>query len=274
MLVFQSKAQIDAAYGTKADVVVANAVTKVFFAGLSDRSTLDYAASLLGHEHATQHSTSHDLGGLLGAAGAGPGGRHTLSHAPTRVELLPAPLLRQVAPGQALLVHNTLPPAHLHGRYWYRTPELYELATGQPLGGQQPTRRAARRRTRRRTQPAGHPTANPQEATAYATGDAAAGAPDGGIDATPNDAESTGDGRQATPDATPHGTPGATADGTASCDATPDDTRDATWDDTGAGRRSGSRHDQDRDRDQDQDQDHGHGHGRTAGPGGRDGLPW
>ncbi|MGF7234155.1 MAG: type IV secretory system conjugative DNA transfer family protein, partial [Frankia sp.] len=116
LLVFQSKAQIDAAYGPKADIVVSNAITKVFFAGLSDKSSLDYAAGLLGQEHTTQHSTSTDQPGLLGGAG---GGRSNHTAAPTRVELMPAPLLRQVAPGQALLVHNTLPPAHLHGRYWY-----------------------------------------------------------------------------------------------------------------------------------------------------------
>ena len=46
------------------------------------------------------------------------------------VYLLPSWLLRQVAPGQALLVHGTLRPAHLHGRYWYLDPDLYVLATG------------------------------------------------------------------------------------------------------------------------------------------------
>ncbi|WP_239312650.1 type IV secretory system conjugative DNA transfer family protein [Frankia sp. Cj3] len=146
MLVFQSKAQIDAAYTTKADIVVSNAITKVFFAGLSDKSTLDYAAGLLGQEHAVQRSTSDDAGGLGGAAIGG--GRHNVSHAPTRLELLPAPLLRQIAPGQALLVHNTLPPAHLHGRYWYLDPDLHALATGRRMERRELARRAARRRVR------------------------------------------------------------------------------------------------------------------------------
>jgi len=142
LLVFQSKAQIDAAYGPRADIVLANAVSKVFFAGLSDESTLRYATTLLGPEHVVQRSTSTDLPGLL----AGPAmGRRTVSEAPTRVDLLPAAQLRQVAPGQALLVHNTLPPAHLHGRYWYLDPDLYALATGERVGRRRLARRAAAR---------------------------------------------------------------------------------------------------------------------------------
>ncbi|MCK9895018.1 type IV secretory system conjugative DNA transfer family protein [Frankia sp. AgB32] len=137
MLVYQSKAQIDAAYGNKADVVVSNAVTKVFFSGLSDKSTLDYAASLLGQEHVAARSVSSDS--------APGGGRQGVNDAPTRLELLPAHLLRQVAPGQALLLHNTLPPVHLHGRYWFRDPALRALAAGEttppapPVVVQRPT---------------------------------------------------------------------------------------------------------------------------------------
>jgi len=128
LLVFQSKAQVDAAYGPRADIVLANAVSKVFFAGLSDESTLRYAATLLGLEHVVQRSTSTDLPGPLAGPAAG---RRSVSEAPTRVDLLPAAQLRQVAPGQALLVHGTLPPAHLHGRYWYLDPDLHQLATGE-----------------------------------------------------------------------------------------------------------------------------------------------
>ncbi|WP_232303713.1 TraG/TraD/VirD4 family protein [Pseudofrankia sp. DC12] len=124
LLLYQSKAQIDAAYGPKADIVVSNAPTKVFFSGLSDRSSLDYAASLLGQEHVAARSVSADS--------SPGGGRAGTSEAPTRLELLPAPLLRQVAPGEALLVHRTLPPAHLRGRYWFRDPGLRRLASGEP----------------------------------------------------------------------------------------------------------------------------------------------
>jgi len=139
LLVFQSKAQVDAAYGRRADIVIANAVTKVFFAGLSDESSLRYATTLLGAEHTVQRSTTRDAAGLLSPV---LGGRRSLSEAPTRTDLLPASQLRQVAPGQALLVHGTLPPAHLHGRYWYLDPDLYELATGERRRRRQLARQA------------------------------------------------------------------------------------------------------------------------------------
>jgi type IV secretion system protein VirD4 len=53
-----------------------------------------------------------------------------VSESVTRTELLPMALLRQVRPGEALLVHNTLPPAHLVGRFWFRDAELHVTATG------------------------------------------------------------------------------------------------------------------------------------------------
>ncbi|CUU56586.1 Type IV secretory pathway, VirD4 component, TraG/TraD family ATPase [Parafrankia irregularis] len=175
LLIYQSKAQIDAAYGPKADVVISNAVTKVFFAGLSDRSTLDYAAGLLGQEHILQTSTSVDSTGL-----GGPAGRRGVSRSPTRVELLPSALLRQVAPGQALLVHNTLPPAHLFGRYWYLDEDLHALATGRRLSHGDLARQAAARgriSTDDRDTPPGFPTARAGQGTTFPTGDLAGEAP-------------------------------------------------------------------------------------------------
>ena len=139
VLVYQSKAQVDAVHGQRADVILSNATSKVFFAGLSDDSTLRYAASLLGSEHVRQRSMSSDLGGIFAA-----GGRRNVSEAPTRTELLAAPVLRQIAPGEALLIHNTLPPAHLRGRYWFLEPDLHELATGR-----RGTRRALARQSTR-----------------------------------------------------------------------------------------------------------------------------
>jgi type IV secretion system protein VirD4 len=168
LLVYQSKAQIDAAYGPKADIVISNAITKVFFAGQSDRSTLDYASGLLGQEHIAATSTSTDTPGLL-AAGTG-GGRRSVSQAPTRLELLPAALLRQVAPGQALLIHNTLPPAHLYGRYWYLDPDLHALATAEP---RQSRRALARHAARRRITPAPTPPSAPLLSVGPATPPAA-----------------------------------------------------------------------------------------------------
>lgn len=149
MLIYQSKAQIDAAYERKADIVLANAVTKVAFAGLSDESSLKYASYLLGDEHVTSTSTSSEVG-WFGFTGARPDSRSTQ---PTRLDLLPGSLLRQVRPGQALLIHNTLRPAHLHGRYWYLEPDLYALATGERHTRRELARMARRPPPRRSGEP-------------------------------------------------------------------------------------------------------------------------
>jgi type IV secretion system protein VirD4 len=59
-------------------------------------------------------------------------------------------LLRQVRPGEALLLHNTLPPAHLFGRYWFRDARLHLAATETALPG----RAGWRRRLAERLSPA------------------------------------------------------------------------------------------------------------------------
>lgn len=95
--IWQSKSQIDAIYGRQADTILTNHVTKVFFAGMSDGSGLDYVTRLLGQEH---------VPALLQP-------RAGLDVPPTQVPLAPANVLRQIKPGHALLVHGTLPPAHV-----------------------------------------------------------------------------------------------------------------------------------------------------------------
>lgn len=111
--IWQSKAQIDHAYGTLADSVVTNHGTKIIFSGVSDRATLDYAAALLGEEELHQRSITADAQMLGGVS-------RSVNHAATTAKLVPADLLRRVAPGQALLIHGTLPPAHLRARPYYQ----------------------------------------------------------------------------------------------------------------------------------------------------------
>ena len=49
---------------------------------------------------------------------------------------MPAHVLRQVRPDHALLLHGTLPPAHLHARPYYRDARLRALArTNAPRAG-------------------------------------------------------------------------------------------------------------------------------------------
>jgi type IV secretion system protein VirD4 len=118
--IWQSKAQIDAAYGRLSDSVITNHGTKILFSGVSDPATLEYAARLLGDEEIQRRSSTVDL----------TGGRHSISEAVHATRLVPAHVLRQVRPGEALLLHGTLPPAHLHARPYYRDRRLAALAAG------------------------------------------------------------------------------------------------------------------------------------------------
>ena len=56
--IWQSKAQLDAAYGRLSDSVLTNHLTKVVFSGCSDPATLDYVTRLLGDEDVQHRSLS------------------------------------------------------------------------------------------------------------------------------------------------------------------------------------------------------------------------
>ena len=108
---WQSIAQIEAAYGRQSQAILTNHLTKLFFAGMSDSAGLDYLSRLLGDEHvpsrlSTQPVDDPDRQGITG------------------VPLVPPAALRQMRPGDALLVHGTLPPAHVRIKPWYRQRHL------------------------------------------------------------------------------------------------------------------------------------------------------
>jgi type IV secretion system protein VirD4 len=115
--VWQSKAQIDAAYDKLADSVLTNHGTKIIFSGVSDRATLDYVAGLLGEEEINIRALTADLAR----------GVRSTQETTRMVDLVPADTLRQVAPGDALLIHQTLRPAHLEARPWYDDRHLRRL---------------------------------------------------------------------------------------------------------------------------------------------------
>jgi type IV secretion system protein VirD4 len=119
--IWQSKAQLDAAYGRLSDSVLTNHLTKVVFSGCSDAATLDYVSRLLGDEDVQRRSTSYDV--------AGGTGRRSVSESMQREALTPFHLLRQVRPGEAVLIHGTLPPAHLQARQYWKEPDLVKLAS-------------------------------------------------------------------------------------------------------------------------------------------------
>jgi type IV secretion system protein VirD4 len=132
---WQSLSQIQHRYGALADAVLSGHRTKCFFAGIDDLATVRYLSVLLGHEHVERWTTSHDVPGLL-TAGRNPG-RRSLAQTLQREEFAPANTLRQMYPGEAVLLHGTLPPAHLDAVRWWNEHGLARLvstdADGHPL---------------------------------------------------------------------------------------------------------------------------------------------
>lgn len=116
--IWQSIAQLEAAYGRQADTILTNHLTKVMYAGLSDPASLRYVDQILGQAEVDTRSHS--------AAERMNGGSDQFST--THVPLAPAHVLRQMRPGDALLVHGTLPPAHVRTRPFYGTRHLAERA--------------------------------------------------------------------------------------------------------------------------------------------------
>jgi type IV secretion system protein VirD4 len=114
---WQSKAQISDRYGTLADAVLGGHRSKVFFSGVDDPSTVDYLSRVAGTEHVAQRSWNADMQGRSSS----------VSEQPQREDLLPAHLVRHMAPGDAVLIHGTLPPVHLRLVRWWRDAELRRL---------------------------------------------------------------------------------------------------------------------------------------------------
>jgi len=119
---WQSKAQIDATYQAQSGPMLTNHATKIFFAGASDVETLRYVTFLSGEEEVQQRSVNADahMGGYRRGVG------DSTIHRP----LLLAEVLRQAEPGNAILFHQTLPPAHIEGRYVGSDERLSALSAG------------------------------------------------------------------------------------------------------------------------------------------------
>jgi hypothetical protein len=96
--IWQSLAQLNAAYGPQSDTILTNHLTKVMYAGLSDPASLGYVDRILGQAEVDTRSRT--------AAERLNGGSDQYST--TQVPLAPAHVLRQMRPGDALLVHGTL----------------------------------------------------------------------------------------------------------------------------------------------------------------------
>jgi len=124
--VWQSLAQVHESYGRRADILLTNHATKLFFPGASDDSTLKYQTTIAGDEQVQQHSWTSDLTG--GTA------RRSTTASSTREALVPYHLARLPEFGQALMIHSNTPPAQIHGRQWWKIPYLARMVRG----GQRP----------------------------------------------------------------------------------------------------------------------------------------
>ncbi len=99
---WQSKAQIDAAYGPSADTVIANHLTQLYFPRIRDLSTIRYVTELLGTEHQPGYVNAPSFGQLAA---------HDRDSA-TGVPLVPANVLRQLGQDDRLVITGNKPPAH------------------------------------------------------------------------------------------------------------------------------------------------------------------
>jgi type IV secretion system protein VirD4 len=114
---WQSKAQIDHRYGTLADAVLGGHRSKIVFTGVDDPATLTWLRTVGGTEHVARRSWSADT----------TGGRRTVSESSQREDLVAPHVVRQMLPGEAVLIHGTLPPIHLRSLRWWEDRTLRAL---------------------------------------------------------------------------------------------------------------------------------------------------
>ncbi len=114
--IWQSYAQIHEAYGKRADTLLTNHATKLFFPGASDDSTLNYVSKIVGDEEVERRSWSNDIGGGSG--------RRSISGQKNNEALVPYFLARLPEYGTALTIHSNLPPAHVRGPEWWNIKRL------------------------------------------------------------------------------------------------------------------------------------------------------
>ncbi|MBA3566223.1 MAG: type IV secretory system conjugative DNA transfer family protein [Actinobacteria bacterium] len=116
--VFQDIAQINAVYGRdRAPTIVSNHRAKVILSGIADPQTLEYLARLLGDEEVRQMSAT-----------SGVEGRHSTTESVAYRNLAPANVLREMRPGQGVLVYGHLAPARIELRPWFKDRRLRQLA--------------------------------------------------------------------------------------------------------------------------------------------------
>ncbi len=121
MSFWQSLAQIQHRYGDRTNTLITNHLTKIFFGGISDPMSGDAAAKLSGSQEILTRSATTDRQSS---------GRRSMTENSTTSNLIPADLIRQIQPGDALCIHGTLQPIHLQTRKWWKDRGLRQRAEG------------------------------------------------------------------------------------------------------------------------------------------------
>jgi type IV secretion system protein VirD4 len=120
--VFQDMAQIYAVYGRDdAPTIVSNHRAKVILSGISDPQTLEYVSRLLGDEQVPLTSSTS------GAHG------HSTTESFSFRHLAPSNVLREMSPGQGVLVYGHLAPTRITLRPWFQDRRLRRLARDSSL---------------------------------------------------------------------------------------------------------------------------------------------
>jgi type IV secretory pathway TraG/TraD family ATPase VirD4 len=102
--IWQSIAQIDQRYGRAArDAICAASTAQVFIPPLAEPTSAGYLSELFGEEPVANTSSST--------------GRHTLNAGQQKAG--PAPWLRQIGRGRAILIYRDLPPAIVRAPGWF-----------------------------------------------------------------------------------------------------------------------------------------------------------
>lgn len=116
--VFQDMAQITAVYGRdSAPTIVSNHRAKVILSGIADAQTHEYVGRLLGEEEVRQTAST-----------SGAEGRSSRTESVMYRSIAPANALREMRPGQGLLVYGHLPPTRIELRPWFRDRRLRAIA--------------------------------------------------------------------------------------------------------------------------------------------------
>jgi len=115
--VWQDLAQVESRYGSRWATVVNNHRAKLVCSGIADPVTLQHVSGLLGDEERAEHSWT-----------VGDDGRHSRTEAVTVRALAPPGWLRQLPPGEAVLVYGSFPPARIALRPFFDDRELASRA--------------------------------------------------------------------------------------------------------------------------------------------------